>query len=230
MRGIIPTFRKERENRSIEYRGLTINELESANYPDSKLITVSIEGSYKNITHSIYFVKEHPFGPYVNISTEPRKNFLKKVSEGEAEKNLKELTLSLRKYTGGQIIIHPFYGAVWGSKSPTIVKDFLVHLKELDGSLGMLIDLSKNGRHNKEERNTARANRLEELWDEEFRKYNVGKFPPLEITHSNVAESMKQLQAELDFEVLEVRTVYKGLSEKEIECSNLPKKKMVIEV
>jgi hypothetical protein len=81
----------------------------------------------------------------VGISTEAREAFLQKGTESEAEEALVEIGHQTRKITGGVFDIHPFYGAVYGTKTNPVAPGFLVNLARLDESLSLGIDLSDEG-------------------------------------------------------------------------------------
>lgn len=81
----------------------------------------------------------------VGINTEERKDFLQKGTEQDAQDALIELAHQTRELTGGVFNIHPFYGAVYGTKIEPVSPDFLVDLDMPDEGLHMGIDLSDQG-------------------------------------------------------------------------------------
>lgn len=104
----------------------------------------SIEGRdpVTGYTYNFGFIFDHPNGPYIKIDTEPRRAFLAKGSEQQAQDALVDLTQQTRKRSGGVLGVHPFYGAVWGTKLNTVAPDFLTDLEHLDEDLSMLIHLT----------------------------------------------------------------------------------------
>lgn len=55
------------------------------------------------------------------------------------------LRKKVRTRTGGHFEIHPFYGAVYGTKLTTVAPDFLTDLESPDDKLSMIIYLTNNG-------------------------------------------------------------------------------------
>ena len=83
--------------------------------------------------------------PSMGITTEHREEFLKKGTEQDAQDALVTLAHQTRELTGGVFDIHPFYGAVYGTKINPVAPGFLVDLARPDEGLSVGIDLSDEG-------------------------------------------------------------------------------------
>lgn len=108
---------------------------------------VLIEGLNKETgyEYSFGFIAEHPNGPYIKIDTEPRRTFLEKGTEQEAQDALVDLAQQVRRKSGGVISIHPFYGAVWGTKLTPVAPGFLTDSEQPDENLTMFVYLRDSG-------------------------------------------------------------------------------------
>jgi len=91
--------------------------------------------------YGLIFVFDTPEAPYLRISTEKRSDFLGKGTEQEAENGLIRLSLRIRAITGGYFSIHPFFGAVYGTKISQVSPGFLAELTDYDEELHMLLYL-----------------------------------------------------------------------------------------
>jgi len=95
--------------------------------------------------YSFGFIAEHPDGSYIKIDTEPRRVFLEKGTEQEAQDALINLAQQVRRKSGGVISIHPFYGAVWGTKLTPVSPGFLTDSEQPDENLTMFVYLRDSG-------------------------------------------------------------------------------------
>ncbi len=112
--------------------------------PEARLSVVSIEGrnSASGYTYGFGFIFDHPVnGPYIRIDTEQRQSFLSKGSEQQAQDALIALGQQTRQSSGGYFNVHPFQGAVWGTKLTPVAPGFLTDAAEPGGYLTMFIDL-----------------------------------------------------------------------------------------
>lgn len=115
--------------------------------PEKTPSFVSIEGVNKETgyEYSFGFISKHPDGPYIKIDTKPRHVFLEKGTEQEAQDALVGLAQQIRRRSGGVINIHPFYGAVWGTKLTPVSPGFLTDSKQPDEDLTMFVYLTDSG-------------------------------------------------------------------------------------
>jgi len=194
----------------LAYKGLYLDELKFATYPDSKLSGVLTTGIHEE-TNRRYFVRidSRPQRmPFINISTEPRETFLKSGSEQEAEEALKKLAFATRAYTGGSFKIHPFYGAVYQTQSPTVSPNFGKWTQRSDESLSMLIYLSNGGIFENE---LTRENldiglvfflhsEKSVRWDEYMKKSNGVNVNPNQVDRDIAVANNLGVQWDLEFE------------------------------
>jgi len=133
---------KEGEN---YFRNITLDDFRSVQ--EGSLYSVFVEGAdiSSNRLYEFGFITEHPHGPYVKIDTKQRKTFLESGTEQQAQDSLIDLVNKVRHRTGGYFEVHPFYGAVYGTKLTTVSPDFLTDLKGSDERLSMIIYLTNNG-------------------------------------------------------------------------------------
>lgn len=110
-------------------------------------ICVVVEGTNKTtgFNYKFGFIFEHPDGPYIKIDSEDRRDFLLKGTEREAQDALIELSETMRERTGGYYNIHPFYGAVYGTRLTPVAPGFMKDLARPDEGLGTIIFLNDFG-------------------------------------------------------------------------------------
>lgn len=120
---------------------------ELAHTPHTDIRSVWAEGVSPTTGHEYdyVFVFEHPKGHYIKIDSEARQEFLKKGTEEEAQVALIGVAQATRRISGGAFDIHPFYGAVWGTKLETVAPDFLTDLARPDEDLTMIVNLTDAG-------------------------------------------------------------------------------------
>lgn len=82
------------------------------------------------------------FDTHYFVDTEKRGRFLELGTEQEAQDALIDITLRIRKHTGGQFDIHPFYGAVNGTKINPVAPSFS-SLEGMDNVLECFIWVSR---------------------------------------------------------------------------------------
>lgn len=118
----------------------TIEEIDNPSF-------ILIEGKNPSTgyTYDFSFIFEHPDGPYIKIDSERRGDFLAKGTEQQAQDALIELAQQIRQQSGGVFSIHPFHGAVWGTKLTPVAPGFLTDFKQLDEGLTMFVHLSDAG-------------------------------------------------------------------------------------
>lgn len=121
--------------------------LELAHTPHADITSVWAEGVSPETGHEYdyVFVFDHPKGQYIKIDSEERQEFLKKGTEEEAQVALIGVAHATRRLSGGAFDIHPFYGAVWGTKLETVAPDFLTDLARPDEDLTMFVNLTDAG-------------------------------------------------------------------------------------
>jgi hypothetical protein len=81
----------------------------------------------------------------VSIITPHRRVFLEHGSEKRAQRKLISLTRATHAITAGAVDIHPFHGAVSGTKLTPVSPGFLSNIKGLDDAIGTSISLVPNG-------------------------------------------------------------------------------------
>jgi hypothetical protein len=100
------------------YKGLTIEEFEGSNYPDSKLAHVSVKGKYEGREFQLAFIQKEEGEKFVNIYTPASSHYYRvkgsglifytkkelkriKEEEEEAKRSLESFTRRVRERTGG---------------------------------------------------------------------------------------------------------------------------------
>lgn len=127
----------------LTYEGLTLEGLSQlGEETPSCLIAEGVRPS--GYRYKIGFITEHPTGPYIKIDSEPRGLYMARGTEQDAQNDLEACAFSLRAITGGFFEIHPFYGAVWGSKIDPIVEGFGDNAGNQD-NLTMILALARDG-------------------------------------------------------------------------------------
>lgn len=126
--------------KDIDYQSFT-EKLQKRDLVSARLSLTDRQTGYG---YKLTFVGDHPHGQYIIVHTEKRKEFLNQGSEENAQENLIKMGFKIQGITGGLFNIHPFYGAVWGTKLTPVSPDFCVDLEEPDDDLSMLIYLENN--------------------------------------------------------------------------------------
>lgn len=117
---------------------------------ESRLTCVILEGVYGITGDSYRFVfnkgeKDQDKEQTLRIDTAERKVYLAQSAENDQEQRLKSLASNIRSIIGGYYLIHPFYGAVWGTRNSPIIPWFMKDIEDLDGHLSMLLSLTDDG-------------------------------------------------------------------------------------
>lgn len=109
---------------------------------------VRIEGRSRvtGLAYDFWFIFNHPHGPYIKIDSPQRHVFLSRFTERDVQDDIEQLAQETRKRSGGVFNIHPFYGAVWGTKLTPVAPNFLTDLPQPDENLMMLIYLSETAK------------------------------------------------------------------------------------
>lgn len=121
---------------------------ELAHTPSEDVFSVWAEGVNPDTgyEYDYVFVFEHPKGQYIKIDSEKRREFLEKGTEEEAQAALIGVAQATRKISGGAFDVHPFHGAVWGTRLTPVAPDFvLTDFEELDEDLTMFVNLTDAG-------------------------------------------------------------------------------------
>lgn len=118
-------------------------------FPEELILPPTIEGQAAAITFEadwcgfsmslITIPTGHPSAPMIKLDTPTRQDFLRRNSEAESQIALERLARETILRTGGFVNIHPFYGAVWGTKLTPVSPGFLTDLPNLDESLSIFI-------------------------------------------------------------------------------------------
>ncbi len=108
-------------------------------------VRIEAKNASTGYTYDFGFISEHPSGPFIRITTETRESFLTKGTEEQAQDALIELVHQTRRKSGGSLSIHPFYGAVWGTKLTPVAPGFCTDIVSLQDNLASIIYLTNAG-------------------------------------------------------------------------------------
>jgi len=108
-------------------------------------IGIEGRGPIRDYRYSFGFIFEHPNGPYIKIDSEPRRDFIAKGTEAEAQDALVAIAKATRLRSGGVFSVHPFFGAVWGTKLTPVSSGFLTESQGLGDDLTMFVYLTDHG-------------------------------------------------------------------------------------
>lgn len=214
---------------------LTLEQL-GAISPEVAPSFVRIEGGSVS-TGYVYdfgFTFDHPHGPYIKIDTEHRSAYLTRGTEQQAQDALVVLAQQTRRRSGGSFDIHPFYGAVYGTKLTPVSPGFLTDSAGMDQGLSMIIYLTDAGdkfdgrlirkalaigttvtildpkaNPNQSCRNQAIANGLSARWNDEFRRYNQDRVPTaMTLNPRNIVGLMQSVERDAGLTNLAVTRIH----------------------
>jgi len=158
------------------------------------------------------FVFDHPNGSYIKIDSEKREAFLEKGTEEEAQVAIIGIAQATRRISGGEIGIHPYHGAVWGTKLTPIVPVFMTDLEEPNDELTMFVNMNPDIRS----RVQAATEGLQEEWIAQFKEFNTqvlpggGLYPePMEMTPANIASLLSALEEQGELTEIKVTAIHK---------------------
>lgn len=124
-------------------KGMDIYELASLAREPINSVGAKSWDAVTDKTYGVWFVNRDDGSPYIKIDTEQRGSFLQEGTEREAQDALVKFATKIRDLTGGFFDIHPFYGAVYGTRLTPVAPNFMTEIEGLDDRLSMIIYMSE---------------------------------------------------------------------------------------